>query len=331
MTLKEHATTVGLLRSSYFPKEPLHRIIRHALRFATVVGILTAPSRVEVATNFIAFLQSWVGLLALSSTPSRSLSLSLRTIYWPGSRFERILAGITAVEVLAIILLIVLPFAVDTSPSRVFAAGVLLLLQNLILMGHETMLADGRNQIEKFLRDGWFSLIAPAVIASTLIPLRDVAPTGTIIISMCVVSVISSQVAFARKLISFKPGFFVPHHLTNEVTRFGRKHVAFAICGGLVASVLTGEHLAVATGIGLSVGVGAYFLHGLMFLTRGIGRYGVVFLMLVLASALGGTAASILLHPLLTVSLMAVASFLIVAVSFFSLRGLNDEHIIRNT
>lgn len=331
MTLKESATTVGLLRSSYFPKERSQRIIRLVLRFATIAGILLVSSWVEAAGNFVAFFLAWAGLLALNSTESRSLSMSPRTMYWPGSRVERILAGITAVEILPVVLLIVLPFIVDTSPLQVLTAAVLLLVQNLITMGHETMLANGRSGIERFLRDGGFSLLAPSVIASTLIPLRDVAPTDTIVLSTCIVSVISSEIAFTRNLTSFKPGFFIPNQLRNEVTRFGWRHVAFAFGGGVVASLLTGEHPAVAAALGLAIGVGTYFLHGLMFLTRGLGRFGIAFLMLILTSVLGGLATSILLHPPLTVPLMAVFSLLMAAAPLFGLRALNDERIIRNT
>lgn len=331
MTLKEHLATVGLLRSSYFPKELPQRIIRHVFRFATVAGILLVSSWVEAAGNFIAFLLSWAGLLALSSTQSRALSMSPRTMFWPGSRAQRILAGLTAVEVLPVVLLIALPFFVDTSALRVLTTAILLLLQNLILMGQETMLASGRSGIERFLRDGGFSLLAPAVIASTLIPLKDVAPTDTIVMSVCIVSVISSEIGFARNVTSFKPGFFIPNQLTNEVSRFGRKHAAFAFSGGVVASLLTGEHPAVAAAVGLSVGVGAYFLHGLMFLTRGLGRFGIAFLMLILTSALGGVAASLLLHPPLTVPLMVISSLLIAAAPFFGMRALDDERIIRNS
>lgn len=331
MTLKESATTVGLLRSSYFPKELSQRVIRHALRFASIAGILFVSSWVEAGGNFIAFLLAWAGLLALNSTESRSLSMGPRTMFWPGSRAQRVLAGITAVEILPAVLLFVLPFIVNTSPLRVLTAGILLLMQNLILMGHETMLANGHSEVERFLRDGGFSLLAPAVIASTIIPLKDAAPTDTIVMSTCIVAVISSEIGFARNLTSFKPGFFIPNQLKNEVTRFGRKHAAFAFGGGVVASLLTGEHPAVAAAVGVSVGVGAYFLHGLMFLTRGVGRLGIAFLMLVLTSALGGVAASILLHPPFTVPLMAVASLLMAAAPFFGLRALNDERIIRNS
>lgn len=250
---------------------------------------------------------------------------------WPGSRAERILAGLTAVETLAVILLVALPFIADTSPLRVLTAAVLLLLQNLIQMGHETMLANGHSGIERFLRDGGLSLLAPTVIASTIIPLKDAAPTGTIVMSTCIVAVISSEIGFARNLTSFKPGFFIPHQLKNEVTRFNRKHAAFAFCGGVVASLLTGEHPAVAAAVGVSVGLGAYFLHGLMFLTRGIGRFGIGFLMLILTSALGGVAASLLMHPPLTVPLMVVSTLLIAVAPFLGLRALNDERIIRNS
>lgn len=114
------------------------------------------------------------------------------------------------------VFLIVLPFVVDTSPLRVLTAAVLLLVQNFILMGHETMLANGRSGIERFLRDGGFSLLAPTVIASTLIPLKDAAPTDTIVMSTCVVSVISSEIAFAKNLTSFKPGFFIPDQLKKK-------------------------------------------------------------------------------------------------------------------
>lgn len=331
MTLKERATTVGLLRSSYFPKELSQRIIRHVLRFATIAGILLVSSWVEAAGNFVAFLLAWAGLLALSSTQSRALSMSPRTMFWPGSRVERILAGITAVETLPVVFLIVLPFVVDTSPLRVLTAAVLLLVQNFILMGHETMLANGRSGIERFLRDGGFSLLTPTVIASTLIPLKDAAPTDTIVMSTCVVSVISSEIAFAKNLTSFKPGFFIPDQLKKEVTRFGWKHTAFAFGGGVVASLLTSEHPAVAVAVGLSVGVGAYFLHGLIFLTRGLARFGVALLTLILASALGGVATSLLLHPPLTLPLMAISSLLIAVAPFFGLRALNDERIIRNS
>ena len=77
--------------------------------------------------------------------------------------------------------------------------------------------------------------------------------------------------------------------------------------------------------------MGAYFLHGLIFLTRGLGRFGIAFLMLILASALGGVAASLLTHPPLTVPLMAISSLLIAIAPFFGLRALNDERIIRNS
>ena len=325
-----NSRTIALLRSSYFPAETSARIVRHAFRFATIAGILLVSSHLELISNVIAFTFAWIGLLALSASDSRALSLGSSTMNWPGIRVERAIAGLTAVELLAIALFIALSIITQASPALIALTAGVLLMQNLILIGHETALANGHDQIERFIRGGGFSLVGPIIVAATVIPLRDAVPTDTVVSSASLVAIFSTELAFVRRLGTFTPGFFIPGYLKQQIHRFALTHSIFAGLGALTASLLVGIHPGTAAAMALSIVAGALFLHGFILYTRGLGKAAIMFLALVLTSALTGIAAAIRDAPSFIIPLMLVASAVVALPPIIATRRLSEERIIRN-
>lgn len=324
--------TVNLLRKSFFPHGLTERMIRCVFRFASIAGILLAANTAEMAGNVIGFLVAWTGLLSLETSHSRALSTGALSSFWPGNRTLRILAGLTTVEIPALLLLVVLSFFARPGPIPVIVATALLLVQNVILLSIEARKTDGKNSLEQFVRDGGLAFITPIVLAAIALPMRDVAPMDTIVPSAAMVSVIGSEVSFTRRISSFTPGLFVPDYLRTEVVRFGRRQAAFVFAGTLLAGLLGGVDPLIAGGIALSLCVGSYLLHNLLFLIRStFSRALMLGLFIITTSVLNGTASVIDEHQVFTVPIFLGITGATTLGAIAARYSLNDERIARNT
>lgn len=323
--------TVNLLRTTFFPQALTERVIRCVFRFASIAGILFAASTAEMAGNVIGFLVAWTGLLALETSHSRALSTGALSSFWPGNRAQRIVAGLSAVEIPALILLVVLPFVARPGPVPIAVAAALLLVQNVILIVIEARKTDVKNSLEQFVRDGGIAFLTPIVLAAIALPLRDVAPMDTIVPSAAMVSVIASEVSFTRRISGFTPGLFVPDYLRTEVARFGRRQAVFSFAGTFLAGLLGGFNLLVAAGIALSLLVGSYLVHNLLFFVRStLGRVLMLGLFIIVTSVLYGTAAIIDEHQAFTIPIFLGITGIAAVGGIVARYLLNDELIARN-
>lgn len=329
--MANQARTINLLRKSFFPRALTERIIRCVFRFATVTGILLAGNALEWGGNAIGFLVGWTGLLALEASQSRALSTGTLTSFWPGNRTHRLLAGMTAVELPALVLLAAIVFIARPSPLQVAVAVALLLAQNVILVVIEARKADGKASFEQFVRDGGVTCIIPVVLAAIAVPVRDAAPMENIVQSAGLVAVIGSEISFARRLSGFTPGVFVPDYLRTEVRRFGGRQARFVFIGVLVAGVLAGFAPVIAVGIAVSLFIGAHLLHSIFFFAGSVlGRVGLIMLFTVATSVLCGTALVLDEHVQFTFPIFLGCAAIVALSAFAAHSRLDDERIARN-
>lgn len=329
--MADQLRTINLLRKSFFPHGLTERIVRCVFRFATIAGILFTSSYVELGGNVIGFLIAWTGLLALETSQSRALSTAALSSFWPGSRTQRILAGLSAVEIPALLLLVVLPFFARPSPLQLAVAATLLLAQNAILLVMEARKTDGKNTFEQFVRDGGSTFILPVVLAAIAIPVRDIAPMDTIVSSATMVAIIGSEISFMRRLTGFTPGLFVPGYLRKELRRFGDRQAYFVFNGTLIAGLISGFNPFIAICIAFSLYVGSYLLHYLLFLVgTPLGRIGMMLLFIVVTSVLYGAALIIDEHTQFTLPFFLGLAAIVALGAFAASKKLDDERIIRN-
>lgn len=329
--MANQARTVSLLRRSFFPQGTTERIIRCVFRFASIAGILYASNTVEMAGNVLGFIVAWTGLLALETSHSRALSTGALSSFWPGNTTQRIIAGLIAVEIPALVMLVVLPFFARPGPVPVAVAAGLILVQNAILVVIEARKTDGKDSFEQFVRDGGIAFITPIILAAIALPVRDTAPMDTIVQSAALVSVIASELSFSRRISGFTPGVFVPNYLRTEVLRFGRRQAAFAFAGTLLAGLLGGVDPLVAAGAALSLCVGSYLLHNVMFFVpSAFARVGVFGLYIVVTSVLYGTASVINEHQIFTIPIFLGITAITALCGIAARYSLNDERIARN-